>query len=103
MPETKRYYISKLRNKLKEVNADSIYTNKYLFSIVEGNAKWLIQREFTSNRLFQNKALFQKIPCVQVIEVNKISERCPDFLKGEKIYRTPKLPPMWNSEFGPII
>lgn len=100
--KSKRYYISKLRGKLKEVNADSIFTNKFLYSVLEEHAAWLIPRELKTGKLLENKTIFQKIPCIHTMEVDKI--QCPFPLEGMKIYRTKsKLPEMWQAEKGPII
>lgn len=100
--DTKRQLISLLRIKLKEVNADSIYPNKFLFHTLEEHAKWLLRREWVSGKLKRNVTIFQKLPCLKTIEVNKVD--CPDFIKGKTIYRTIcKLPDMWQHDSGPMI
>lgn len=102
MTETKREYISLLRNKLKEVNADSIFTNKFLYSSLEEQAKWLIRREWYAGKLRLNASLFQKLPCFKTEPVNKVD--CPHFLQGETIFKTVcKIPRMWGHDLGPMI
>lgn len=99
---TKREMISRLRNKLREVSADSLYFPKFLFSVLKEHATWIIRREWSSNRIFRNKALFQRIPCINTVEVSKIDPNC--LVGGKNVYRTEcQLPELWQSELGVII
>ncbi len=101
---TKREAISILRNKLREVNADSTFTNKFLYSVLNEHAKWLIIREFKSSKLTSSKSLFRTIPCMGTIKVSKIDKKCPIKIPNLDIYRSEhELPDIWDYEKGPMI
>lgn len=100
---TKRTVIDSLRNKLRERNADSDYTNQFLYSVLLEHAKWLIKREISSGRIYRNNSFFQTLGCQEVIETSTIEECCPVKTKC-RIYRTKeKLPEMWIDNDGPVI
>lgn len=100
---TKRQVIESFRNKLLERNADSNYTNQFLYNVLMEHAKWLIKREVSAGRVYSNNALFQTLHCVKVIETSTIEECCP-VKTNCKIYRTEhKLPEMWIDNAGPVV
>lgn len=100
---TKRQVIDSLRNKLRERNADSNYSNQFLYQTLLEQAKWLIKREINSGRIYKNVAFFQTLFCQDVIETSLIDPCCP-IKTNCKIYRTKcKLPDFWIDEDGPII
>lgn len=100
---TKRQAIETLRQELKERNADSKYSNQFLYNELLKQAKWLIKREVSGGRIYVNNSLFQTLKCIEVIEVSAIDECCP--IKSDcKIYRTKsKLPEAWIDNSGPIL
>jgi len=100
---TKRAAIDTLRQMLKEKNADSNYTNQFLYNILQTHARWLIKREISSGRIYKNNSLFQTLGCQEVIESSTIDNCCP--VKTDcKIYRSKKrLPEMWIDNDGPVI
>jgi len=100
---TKRNLIETFREMLRERNADSTYTNQFLYSILSEHAKWLIRREVSAGRIYVNNSIFQTLSCVDVIEVSTIDECCP-IKTNCKIYRTKnKLPDMWIDNSGPVL
>lgn len=100
---TKRQRIESLRNKLRERNADSNYSNQELYQALFEHDKWLIKREINSGRIYKNVAFFQTLLCQEVIETSTIDPCCP-VKTNCKIYRTKcKLPDFWIDEDGPII
>lgn len=100
---TKRNIIESFREKLRERNADSNYTNKFLYNTLLEHAKWLIKREVSAGRIYVNNSFFQTLSCKEVIETSLIDPCCPITTKC-KIYRTKqKLPEMWIDNNGPII
>lgn len=99
----KKQAIEKFRKDLNERNADSGFTNQYLYNSLMVHAKWLVRREVSAGRIYRNSSLFQNLPTREVIEVPTVPEhlgiktRC-------KIYRTKsKLPEMWLDDDGPVI
>lgn len=100
---TKRQVINSLRDKLKERNADSTYTNQFLYGVLLEHSKWLIRREVSAGRIYTNNSLFQTLGCTEVIETSTIDVCCPIKVNC-KIYRTKnKLPKMWIDKNGPVI
>lgn len=100
---TKRQVIDSLRNKLRERNADSNYSNQFLYQTLLEQAKWLIKREINSGRLYKNVAFFQTLLCQDVEETSTIDPCCP-INTSCKIYRTKcQIPDVWVDEDGPII
>jgi hypothetical protein len=100
---TKRTVIESLRNKLRERNADSNYSNQFLYNTLLEHAQWLIKREIHSGRIYSNNSFFQTLGCQEVIESSTIDPCCPVKVKC-KIYRTKnKLPEMWIDNNGPVI
>lgn len=100
---SKRNTIETFRDMLKERNADSTYTNKFLYEVLTKHAKWLIRREVAAGRIYVNNSIFQTLSCIEVIETSPIDPCCPIKVNC-KIYRTKnKLPEMWVDNTGPII
>lgn len=100
---TKRQVIESLRNKLRERNIDSNYSNKFLYQTLLEQAKWLIKREINAGRIYKNVSFFQTLLCQEVIETSLIDPCCP-IKTNCKIYRTKhKIPELWIDNDGPII
>lgn len=100
---TKRDIIETFRDMLRERNADSTYTNGFLYNVLSNHAKWLIRREVSAGRIYKNTAFFQTLSCIDIIETSTIDECCP-IKTNCKIYRTKdKLPELWVDTNGPII
>lgn len=99
---SKRTVIDSFRQKLQERNADSNFSNQFLYNVLMEHAKWLIKREVSSGRIYKNTTLFQRFN-VDVIEVPLI-DACIGIKTNCKIYRTKdKLPEMWTDNDGPIV
>lgn len=98
-----REIISKVRKSIQEKDADSTYTNKYIYSKLSEHLKWLIAREIKSGGIFRDLTLFQTRRCMPVIKVPKYDACCP-IDTGCSIYRTRyALDGLWADEMGPII
>lgn len=96
--------ISQVRNGLKTLNADSRMTDKFIWSIINKHARWLIKREGNKvGALYSMDYLFQTLKCVLVEEVPTIDDAC-----GVKnrctVFRTKiKLPKLYEGSDGAII
>lgn len=101
---TNREAISMQRGNLRQANADSDFTNMFLYSKMKEHAKWLIPREYKSGKISTSKSLFQTVSCMPTVRVSKIDEKCPIKIEGLDIYRTEfRLPAIWDWDKGPII
>src|SRR6478735_12667225 len=100
---TKRQVIETFRDELKERNADSEYTNQFLYNELLKQAKWLIRREVAAGRIYINSSIFQTLHCVPIVETSTTEDCCP-VKTNCKIYRTrDKLPEMWLDTNGPVL
>lgn len=99
---TNRQVIDSLREKLRERNADSNYTNQFLYQTLIEQAKWLIRRESTAGRIWKSSSLFQPFT-IRIVEVPLV-DSCLGIKTNCKIYRSAdKLPELWEEENGPFI
>lgn len=99
---TKRQIIDSLREKLRERNADSNYSNQFLYQTLTEQAKWLVRREASAGRVWTSSSLFQNYT-VRIIEVSLI-DSCLPIKANCKIYRSAeKLPDMWEDANGPLL
>lgn len=100
---TKRQMINSLRDKLRERNADSNYTNQFLYNTLMEHAKWLIKREIVAGSIYRNTFFFQLLKCQNVIETSVVDPCCP-VKTNCKIYRTEcKMPDVWIDKNGPVV
>lgn len=99
---TKREIIDSVRNKLREANADSTYSNKFLYQSLLEQAKWLILRESAAGRIWGSNYLFQNYT-VRMIEVPLIDSCLPISAKCT-IYRSAeKIPNIWQDGSGAML
>lgn len=96
--------VSRVRNVLKAVKEDPFLTDRLLYSLIIKFAKTLIKREDQQGSLFKHTGLFQDIPCLELIEVDKVEACCTGIKTPCKILRTKdKLPKLLELSNGPII
>jgi hypothetical protein len=104
MATTIRESISRVRNVLKAVKEDPFITDRFLHSLIVKYSKTLMKREDNINSIYNYKSLFREIPCVELIDVDKVDACCTGIRTGCTFKRTKeKLPKLsdWNS--GPVI
>lgn len=95
--------ISRLRNALKAVNEDAFLTDRFIYSVFIKYAKGLIRRQDNENKIMRYDSLFELLPYVELIEVDKIEANCAGLKTGCKIMRTKrKLPTVFQGSLGPI-
>ena len=96
--------VSRLRNTLKGVNEDVFMTDRYIYSVIIKYAKLLIRRQDNENKIFKFQSLFKTLPCVELIEVDKIEACCEGVQSNCKIMRSREpIPQAIEGAFGPII
>lgn len=95
--------ISRVRNILKAVKEDPFMTDRFIASIISKYAKLLIKRQDNENKLMRFQSLFEPIPCLELIEVDKIEACCVGVRAGCTIRRTKdRLPPLLEGSYGPL-
>lgn len=85
---TIRESISRIRNVFKLVNEDAFLTDRFIYSLLIKYSKALIRRQDVENKLMQYDSLFETLPYVELIEVDKIEADCARLKTGCKIMRT---------------
>lgn len=95
--------ISRVRNVLKAVKEDPFMTDRLIASIIMKYAKLLIKRQDDQNRIMRFQGLFEVLPCVELIEVDKV-EACCSGIKSKCIIKRTKdrLPQVLEGSYGPL-
>lgn len=95
--------ISRVRNVLKAVKEDPFVTDRFIFSMIMKYAKLLIKRQDDQDKIKKFQSLFQVLPCVDLIEVDRIEACCGGLKSKCIIMRTrEKLPTLLEGSYGPL-
>jgi hypothetical protein len=95
--------VSRVRNTIKGVKEDAFLTDRFLYSLVLKYAKLYIRRQDTENKIMRFQSLFEPLPCVELIEVDKVEACCNDIKSNCTIRRTKdKLPLVLEGAYGPL-
>jgi len=95
--------ISRVRNGIKAVDADSFITDRLIYSNLLKYAKMFIKRQDGQTTQAKFNSLYKRIPCIDLIEVDKVAACC-DIQSGVKIKRSKeKLPSILEGSNGPLL
>jgi hypothetical protein len=95
--------ISRVRNIVKAVKEDAFLTDRFIYSLILKYAKLYIRRQDNENKIMKYQSLFETLPCVELIEVDKIEACCAGIKSKCIIMRTKdKLPTVLEGTFGPL-
>ena len=95
--------ISRVRNVVKGVKEDAFLTDRFIYSLVLKYGKMLIRRQDNENKIMRFQSLFEKLPCVELIEVDKVEACCGGIRSNCTIKRTKdKLPTILEGAYGPL-
>lgn len=95
--------VSRVRNLVKGVKEDAFLTDRFLYSLILKYAKLYIRRQDNENKIMRFQSLFEPLPCVELIEVDKVEACCNGIKSGCKIMRTKdKLPLVLEGAYGPL-
>jgi len=96
--------ISRVRNTFKLVKEDPFVTDRFLYSLIIKYGKALMRRQENEGKIFGYTSLFQFLPCVEMITVDKVQACCTGIKTGCTIQRSKeKLPSMIQGSKGPIV
>jgi hypothetical protein len=96
--------VSRVRNTLKAVKEDSFLTDRTIYFSILKYAKALIKREDNQFRLMRMSSIFQVLPYVELIDVDKVDAGCIGVYSECYFKRTKeKVPSILDGMFGPII
>lgn len=97
------YTVSRVRNIVKAVKEDAFLTDRFLYSLILKYAKMLIRRQDNENKIMRFQSLFEKLPCVELIDVDKIEACCGGIKTNCTIKRTKdRLPVVLEGAYGPL-
>jgi len=95
---------SRIRGVLKAVKEDPFLTDRFLYSLIQKYGKAVIRRQDNEGKLKSFTSLFETIPCVELIEVDKVEACCIGVRTGCTFRRSKdKLPAIVEGSSGPII
>jgi hypothetical protein len=95
--------VSRVRNSLKGVKEDAFLTDRMIYSVVLKYAKLLIKRQDNENKIMRFQSLFEVLPCVELIEVDKVEACCAGIKSKCIIMRTKdRLPFPMEGSYGPL-
>ncbi len=95
--------VSRVRNLIKGVKEDAFITDRLLYSLILKYAKLLIRRQDNENKIMRFQSLFETLPCVELIEVDKVEACCAGIRSNCTIMRTKdKLPVVLEGAYGPL-
>lgn len=95
--------VSRVRNIMKGAKEDAFITDRFLYSIILKYAKMLIRRQDTENKIMRFQSLFETLPCVDLIEVDRVEACCAGIKSKCIIKRTKeKLPTVLEGAYGPL-
>lgn len=104
MAQTIGTAISRVRNTLKLVKDDPFITDRYIYSLLLKYAKTILNRDSKLMSFFYNTSLFKTLPCIDLIEVDKIEACCSGISTGCTIKRSKdKLPSITSLNDGLVI
>lgn len=96
--------ISRVRGELKAVKEDAFITDRFIYSEILKWAKLFMKRMDDENKLLKLASLFRTIPCIDLIEVDRIEACCVGITSDCIIMRTKeKIPQAMEASFGPIL
>ena len=96
--------ISRIRGQIKAENQDAFMTDRFIYSLVLKYAQLLMRRQDSSNKLKKFNSVWQSLPFVELIEVDKVEAECSGIQSGCTIQRTKqKLPTFMEGYWGPLI
>lgn len=94
--------VSRVRNIVKASTEDAFITDRFIFSIIMKHAKYYIRRQDSLNEILRFNSFFRRLPCVELIEVDRV-EACCDVKSNVTVMRTKeKIPGVMDSSFGPL-
>ena len=96
--------VSRVRNVVKAVKEDAFLTDRFIYSLIIKYANYAVRKLDNENKIMRIQSLFEKLPCIDLVEVSTIEACCSGIKTDCTIMRTkePLPEPMEGSE-GPLI
>jgi hypothetical protein len=96
--------ISRVRNLVKAAKQDAFMTDRFIYSLIVKYAKLLIKRQDALNVRLKFASLFRTLPCVELIETDRVEACCGTLPDTCKVMRTKeKIPVPFEGAYGAFI
>lgn len=96
--------VSRVRNVLKAVKEDPFLTDRTIYYALTKYGQTLLKREDNQFRLMKISSIFQVLPYIELIDVDKVEAGCIGVYSGCYFKRSKdKLPTIFGGAMGPII
>lgn len=96
--------VSRVRNVIKGVTEDAFITDRFIYSVLMKYANTLIKRDSRLDRLLDDNDLYKEIPCIELIDVDRVEACCIDIRTQCTFKRSKeKLPKILDLGNGPSI
>lgn len=96
--------VSRVRNQIKGEVQDAFMTDRFIYSMVIKYAQLLMRRQDHANKLMKFNSVWQTLPFLELIDVDKVEAECSGIQSGITIKRTKeKLPTFFEGYWGPLI
>ncbi len=103
MTGTIAYHVSRVRGVLKASKEDSFITDRFIYALLMKWAKLYIKRMDDQNKIMRFQSLFEVLPCVEMIDVDKVEACCGDIKSGCTFKRSKdRLPTILEGTYGPL-
>lgn len=100
---TIRQVVSTVRDSIKETNADSIYTNRFLYSLYLRGRDTLLKQDATKKDLYNTTSTF-RTACIAMEPVSSLICNCNNLPYDCTVYRSKqKLPKLAHGKYGPLV
>jgi len=97
MSHTIAEVVSRIRGQVKAGVQDAFVTDRYIYSLVEKHAQFLMRRQDYANKLMKFNSVWKTLPYVEMITVDKVEAHCSRIESGCTIKRSKlKLPTMFE-------
>ena len=80
--------VSRIRGQVKAEVQDAFITDRYIYSLIEKFAQFLMRRQDYRNKLIKFNSVWKTLPYVELIEVDKVEAHCAGIQSGCTIKRT---------------
>ena len=96
--------VSRVRGQVKAEVQDAFVTDRYISSLILKFAQLLMRRQDSANKLMKFNSVWQTLPFLNLIEVDRVEASCSGIASGCTIKRTKeKLPTFMEGYWGPLI
>ena len=96
--------VSRIRGQIKAQVQDAFITDRYIYSLIKKYAQVYMRRQDNVNKLMKFNSVWQTLPIVELIEIDKIEAQCVGIASGCIIKRSAKkLPTFMQGYWGPLI